>query len=464
MFDYTSSMSEGLFLPRRSSITGDIVTFKPESMYYEKYMDLVCKFNHPQSQILDFLKQHLGFYIPEAMLSIVCSYKLKEVMCYLYEVSGNVEAAFDILMEFLIEGMEKEVEEEVYRNIQAVLKFLTQQNNILNTELTNIFWFKILDVILDKQVGINKNQKTPSLSSSEIGDNKECTIEDGFSNSNDKGLRIDFLKRMTSVVMTSAMRHLSLSSILERIISNPAYAKGHFGELKGLLMNMMDTCNYEKVLMVASRDSACKDLHDASLKLIKLSRKGKFFKSTLHCSLCFEPLFKICSFSSDLTNIADKPGPNIGSIFLFPCHHQYHFSCLVKLSLKKESLKDNKTLVDNCYLCFMKNRSKSSKVKNEKLDQVEIDKILSEHVLATTSSSETVSSFSLSPSQYVSYKKLREAQNSQSLMHILTELKSTPPLSSSPFKKNTYNQNSKSFYSVALNQNLAPPTPYLLNQ
>lgn len=447
--------------------------FKLEPILFEKYIDLLCMFNHSNLQILEFLKYHLGSYIPESLLVIVSKYKLREVMCYLFEVSGKVENAFNIHIELLGEVMEGGMEVCVEEGVGRVLKFLHLHQTSFSPEQTNSFWFKLLDVILHKQVEINKkleNNKPDFIPSvldnveNDVNNNQEITKKE--TEDKNGGFQIDFLKRMTSTVMTSAMPHLSPGSILERIISSPAYAKGQFGELRGLLMSMMDTCNYERVLMMASRDLACRDLHSLMQQLVRLRHKGTSFESSKNCSVCFEPLFIPSShFSTSHQSsslITNSHSSNTDSMLLFSCQHYYHFSCLHRLSSNDGGDCSEESLSRNCYLCSNKKSLKTERAKNERLDQVEIDKILAEQSLSPSLQSTSLLPSSLSPSQYISFKKVRLAQQTPSNMTILNELKASSPFktpisSSSPYKKANQNYPYRTLQSASFNQKLAPP-------
>ena len=441
--------------------------FKLEPLYFERYIDLVCRFKHSHVQILDFLKQHLGMYIPQSLLVIVAKYKVREVECYLHEVSGNVESAFSIHMELLhavMQHQQQQQEQKVHEGVTKTLKFLHQHQSSFSAEQTNTFWFKLLDVILDKQVELTKKLRS-SLSSPPPLDKCDNKIESketvlGSSDSNaPNDLGIDFLKRMTSIIMTSAMPHLSPGSILERIISSCAYAKGEFGELRGVLMSMMETCSYERVLMVASRDLACSDLHDLKSQLVRLSRKGSSFRPNQHCTICFDPLFRPPSNTSSSDHSSNS---NVESLLLFSCQHFYHLSCLQKISFNDGLKLSHEALSGNCYLCSNKNPHKVVKVKSERLEQQEIDKILSEQSLSTPLPSPPTTSFSLSLSQFLSFKKVRKAQKSPSNMAVFNDLKSSSSSSSSFYKVSSYaksHQNFKPHQSAFSNQKLAPPIP-----
>jgi len=55
------------------------------------------------------------------------------------------------------------------------------------------------------------------------------------------------LKSLTHHVLNNMMGCLALPAILHKILQDPAYSSGRFGEIRELILGMLDTYNYEQV-------------------------------------------------------------------------------------------------------------------------------------------------------------------------------------------------------------------------
>ena len=58
---------------------------------------------------------------------------------------------------------------------------------------------------------------------------------------------LDSFKEMTHHVLNSMMGYISPPAILQKIMQDPAYNTGKFGEVKELIIGMLDNYNYEEV-------------------------------------------------------------------------------------------------------------------------------------------------------------------------------------------------------------------------
>ena len=55
---------------------------------------------------------------------------------------------------------------------------------------------------------------------------------------------------MTHHVLNSMMGYIALPAILQKIMQDPAYNTGKFGEIRELILGMLETYNYEQVCAI----------------------------------------------------------------------------------------------------------------------------------------------------------------------------------------------------------------------
>ena len=81
------------------------------------------------------------------------------------------------------------------------------------------------------------------------------------------------------------MSFISLPAVLQKIMSDPAYSTGKFGEIKQLVLGMLDTYNYELTLLEITNSLLSKDLHGQYDQEQKFLSRG-FRPSQNICTLC----------------------------------------------------------------------------------------------------------------------------------------------------------------------------------
>lgn len=110
------------------------------------------------------------------------------------------------------------------------------------------------------------------------------------------------------------MSFISLPAVLEKIMQDPTYKSGKFGEIKELILGMLDTYNYELTLLRTTHNLLGRDLHGQYKQQQRFLSHG-FKPNSLKCTLCSRP------FNID-------GGVNKGDLIIFRCGHTFHKSCL----------------------------------------------------------------------------------------------------------------------------------------
>lgn len=113
-----------------------------------------------------------------------------------------------------------------------------------------------------------------------------------------------------------------MPAVLEKIMQDPTYKSGKFGEVKELIMGMLETYNYELTLLETTKKILGRDLHGQYKRQKQFLTRG-FKPATSKCGLCSR------STNNDPSSVsvtASQPGQH--EIFFFRCGHIYHQICM----------------------------------------------------------------------------------------------------------------------------------------
>ncbi|XP_072180793.1 vacuolar protein sorting-associated protein 8 homolog [Diadema setosum] len=274
---------------------------QPDCFVHEKYLDLMCTFN--PKRVLKFVMMSENYRLEEA-LHIVRKHKMSEPTAFLLEKSGDVQGAFGILMENLqskvkalcdeVKGQDGNESEGTnfslsLANLQAILMVLVQlcQRNSpkLDGDEREALWFPLLDLMM-----ITQRRLKPAFTESQFQSFKELTRH----------------------VLNSMMGHLALPRILQKIMQDPTYSTGKFGEIRELIVGMLDTYNYESTLLKTANSLLARDLY-GSVKNLTIAANRGLMPRQESCMMCGKKYEH--SAESD-------------HILIFSCGHTYHTTCL----------------------------------------------------------------------------------------------------------------------------------------
>ena len=294
---------KGIFLNKEAGkrrIRGEPVT--PDQVIHEQFIHLMCRFD--PKNVYMYLRETDNYRL-EQSLAIVRKMKVVDATAYLLERTGDVKAAFRLLLDNLKEKvadfsqafaegedpLSSKDGREKRRALKNALNFiihLCQRNSSrLEAEEREGLWFPLLETIMAPQ------RRAKDVTSSHF---------------------ISF-KELTKQVLSSMMGHIALPAVLQKIMQDPAYSAGKFGEIKELMLGMLDTYNYELTLLQTTKSLLGKDLHQQYCTLKNTLSHG-FAPGSLYCSLCFEKF-----------GMRTTPGSN-NDIMIFRCGHSFHKQCL----------------------------------------------------------------------------------------------------------------------------------------
>uniref|UniRef100_H2ZCD2 Vacuolar protein sorting-associated protein 8 central domain-containing protein n=1 Tax=Ciona savignyi TaxID=51511 RepID=H2ZCD2_CIOSA len=259
----------------------------------ELYLSLMCQFN--RGQVVAFI-QECEACRPHKALEIVRRYRVDSATAYLLEKSGDVSAAFNILLsvanekiKLLNEGTKRNNDghlhlQEVMSSVDDVIGLCQRNSSKLQEKQREKLWFSLLDVVLKPQYHLVDSDDHEDV------------------------------KQLAQRVLTSMIGHMTLPAVLQKIIQDPAYRSGKFGEIRSLLLGMLETYQYERTLLNTTLQLLARHRHTSMSNLHRNVVRGVSPKSQ-YCLVCRK---------SVLTNQSS----NNGNLVVFSYGNAYHESCL----------------------------------------------------------------------------------------------------------------------------------------
>uniref|UniRef100_A0A8C2AWE2 VPS8 subunit of CORVET complex n=1 Tax=Cyprinus carpio TaxID=7962 RepID=A0A8C2AWE2_CYPCA len=275
---------------------------------HELLVDLLCQFS-PQ-QVTAFLKTSQDYRLEDAV-QITEKHKLHEATAYLLEKKGDVQGAFEVLLQ--PDGEEEETGDEVPSLLQRVEEALhdiialcQRSSHGLNQQQREALWFPLLEAMMSPQK-LLKGADTKHTS--------------------------EALKELTMKVLNSMSSFIAPPAIIQRILKDPVYGKGKLAEIQGLILGMLETFNYEQTLLETTTNLLNSDLHWSLSHLRKAVSRGLHPRQD-HCNICLQQ-YKRRQESEE-------------EIIIFSCGHLYHCQCLQR---KEVGVLSERQYSWSCYKC-----------------------------------------------------------------------------------------------------------------
>ncbi|XP_033849664.2 vacuolar protein sorting-associated protein 8 homolog isoform X1 [Acipenser ruthenus] len=298
LFDFL----HGIFNPRVEQWP-----FKDASLlnheFHEMYIELLCQ-NH-SDQVLGFLKLS-DLYRPEEAVKIVQKHQVYDALAFLLEMQGNIQGAFSVLLEHMksrlhtltecgasvmgkegpaIHSSDSGFVQTVPSLLKQIIGFCQRASDTLDTQQKEELWFPLLDLLMSPAEHLQSSPPDQVINS---------------------------MKALTKDVLEGMAAYIPLTDILQRLIQDPVYSVGNYGEIKGIILGMLDTFVYEKTLLEATKSLLNQDLHWSLCSLRATVTRG------------LTPAHKLCGVCTQQYN-KHRAG---AKIIVFSCGHVYHTACL----------------------------------------------------------------------------------------------------------------------------------------
>ncbi|XP_062867008.1 vacuolar protein sorting-associated protein 8 homolog isoform X2 [Trichomycterus rosablanca] len=317
--------------PRDGQKPEAVLSLGPE--LHEQLVGLMCLFS--PRQVTPFLQTSQNYRLEETV-QITKQHELHEATAYLLEKKGDVQGAFQVLLQTLkaklhtlaqesceTTGTRSEEEEEaaeersllvgVEEALSDIIALCHRSSHGLNQPQREALWFPLLEAMMSPQRFLK-------------GPDAKHTSE--------------ALKELTMKVLNNMSSFIALPAIIQRILQDPVYGKGKLAEIQGLILGMLDTFNYEQTLLETTTNLLNSDLHWSLAHLRKAVSRGLHPRQD-HCNICLQQY--------------KRRQENEEEIIIFSCGHLYHCQCLQR---KEQGVlgKDPGTTGDrvhswSCYKC-----------------------------------------------------------------------------------------------------------------
>ena len=217
-------------------------------------------------------------------------------------------------------------------NIDAMLIKIIQlcqrNSQSLNDSVKEKVWFSLFDEIMRPIHSLNLNDSNRDV--------------------------YDFYKKLGAHIINSMVGYLNLTTIIDRIVSDPLYGASNFGDIKYLVCQMLEMCSYEQILLTKTASLVSGDVY-SKLQTYKRYACKSFSSFANFCQYCSKPLDLLSSNNNNNNNTNnDKSNENLDSdfILIFHCGHSFHQICLEIMQIQK-----NNTI---CPICNSASSSASS--------------------------------------------------------------------------------------------------------
>ncbi|XP_028409020.1 vacuolar protein sorting-associated protein 8 homolog [Dendronephthya gigantea] len=338
----------------------------------ETFIELMCEFE--SLAVYPHLRSSNNYRLQET-LEIVKRFDIIDATAYLLEKSGDVKGAFALLLQAL-EKCVKNVDQGFINRVNSkemsmalttckttllVIIQLCQRNSrrMDEYERENL-WFPLLEVVMSPQ------RKLTDMTS------------DHF---------LAF-KDLTRHVLNSMTGHISLPMILQKIMQDPTYNSGKFGEIRELIMGMLDTYSYEETLLTTTNHLLASDLHRSLSHMKGLLNRGVKPRHSI-CQLCQRPI------------LMGETSSKHSDLIIFRCEHCCHTECL------RNEFGDDRNW--SCPICSKKNITRRVSASEER-------------PLESTRTEKSKKTPTLSSEQIEALSRLRKNLKGPSRLRMLNEL------------------------------------------
>lgn len=238
---------------------------------YDGFLTLLSQYN-PEN-VLEFLQNANHSYDTTRALKLCEEKSLTSSITYLYEKIGDFKKAFSLSMDLLKEAPEAQAENQALRLCSLCARI---SKNVSDSEREN-FWFELIETVLSR----------------------------------------NYLNSIVKQVLHLSSSYVDLTKLVQLIMRNEDQTN-NFGDIKHILVDMLNNFEYESMVLKTTQNIFGRDLHKMLLREKQLAEAGIYGKS-LKCFLCKRKLSDVI-MSSEEDQI----------IVLSKCGHSIHNSCYQK--------------------------------------------------------------------------------------------------------------------------------------
>ena len=257
------NLLHGIFTTR-DSIDDDELAIPDEVQ--ERYIELLCKML--PAQVYPYLRESNDYRLAET-LELTRKYRITDATAWLLERKGDLPGAYALIHGTLLEkiklfnqayvdfeasgGEDKDTCAAALQTLRGILAVAMQMclraSGKLNEAEREGLWFPLLDCLINSQRAMKQTLTT--------------TVEE---------YSVVFRELMRHVV-NSMINYVALPAILQKVMADGSLTRS-FGEIKDLIMGMVDTYTYEKTLLETTNSIVANDIYWAMRQRLDTTRKG----------------------------------------------------------------------------------------------------------------------------------------------------------------------------------------------
>eukprot|EP00040_Diaphanoeca_grandis_P035956 m.227446 g.227446 ORF g.227446 m.227446 type:complete len:1426 (-) comp33521_c0_seq2:201-4478(-) len=236
---------------------------------HERYVELLCKIS--PAKVYPYLREASEYRINEC-LELARKYRVTDATAWLLEQKGDLPGAYALIHGTLLEKMKlynqayinyekamssgsefKDDRPACLQRLRGILAVAMQMclraTDKLNESGREGLWFPLLDALINSQRAMKQALTT--------------TVNE---------YAVIFQELMRHVV-NSMINYVALPAILQKVMADGSLTRS-FGEVKDLIMGMVDTYAYENTLLETTNRIVANDLYWAMRMRMDATRKG----------------------------------------------------------------------------------------------------------------------------------------------------------------------------------------------
>ncbi|KAI8825032.1 Golgi CORVET complex core vacuolar protein 8-domain-containing protein [Fimicolochytrium jonesii] len=341
LFKYLSGLLDAEWVQReRPSRSSGSYSQNPRTRVsaeiHERYIDILGS-KHP-NHVIEYLESlfagQAGFpYDFDRVFNLCKKHDVIDAAAWLLEKSGNWDGALSVILKSIeedvesilngtsLESVDGDVSERAMADVITVkvdmgLNLCRRHYAKTESRDRETVWFRLLDSIVEMQ-HLTSSAKPPTDGVPLDVSNGEAGADASVAKPSDRDALHEILKARTRDILYAMVGHVSLPSILLRIVQSQRSAT--FGEHRDIIFSMLESYTYERELLQATNRVMAADVHANHVRNARL-RSEAFRPARGQCPLC-RRLLHVRAMSE-----AERSAKN--KVVIMPCRHAFHAACL----------------------------------------------------------------------------------------------------------------------------------------
>ncbi|KAH3759983.1 vacuolar protein sorting-associated protein 8 [Pelomyxa schiedti] len=310
------------------------------------YLTLLCQYS--SDSVLGYLSSCDDYPLDEC-IKIVQKHKLMDAELFLLERTGDLSAALTRMIQTIgsqIEGLKlfyrqlhstssvqvdqvfpvHTEEKQLTSSLNRAITLCQRNTNRLQDSEVESLWFTLLDTVIIPLRSLKHNKWAAKKITASSSESVTLTAHEASNRSMLKALTY-----LTNLILTNMMGNVKLTLLLQKIVRD--HGKDEFGDLKLVILGVLETYAYETEILKTAQSLLLKDVYYATDSLLRHQQRPLTPKSP-NCAMCGRSLLA-------------TQNQQVPDTVVFGCGHAVHFSC--------------NPFSESCHLCAQSVKTKKEK-------------------------------------------------------------------------------------------------------